>query len=557
MAGGWPEHAGEVDAALRAIVSDPVLGAAALDNPQLLSNLLSDYLPEAPMETGLLIAAADARLPAALRDHASRGMDPATAVRIAAGSLAARTAFTAEACGWVTRAIAIALGLAAPGQLTAVAPPAGQALAASGAGPVSAGADLTEPAGGQHEGQAPFPAAGSTRRRGRWPLAAAGSLLVTVLGTAIAVALAHAGTSTPGGISPPGSGGTSAGRGTPGAGGASAAGGTSGVPAPSLARFVPANQQVLGVYHVDLVRGETPAVAVTTISTPTGSLPSPPEDLILLTWDKLARRWSVAYDAQRTVTYITGEPDATTSSIDASIIPQALPIISPDESITHLRVAEIRDQPDGGADLMFTATFEAGASGYGQLIGIIHYDGHIAKIAWAYRGNAGTVTVNGKAPAQRIAVTDWWQTASDPHCCALRSYRFVAARSAGPAGETYTVVQDDRPLVGAIVSLDGLGITGTAAVTTVIPGSPAAGVLLPGDVIASASGSYNPAGKTLNGPAVVDEIASHLAGDTVQLRVYRAGNPMTVTVRRGTLASPQAASASKYFQYAAATEYLI
>ena len=119
--------------------------------------------------------------------------------------------------------------------------------------------------------------------------------------------------------------------------------------------------------------------------------------------------------------------------------------------------------------------------------------------------------------------------------------------------------RDDRPMVGAIVTLYGLGSSGTATVTAVVPGSPAASVLLPGDVIVSASGFYDPTGKTLSGPAVVDEIAMHIPGDTIQLHIYRAANPMTVTVRLGTLASPQASDAGQYYQSPAGptAEYLI
>ena len=35
----------------------------------------------------------------------------------------------------------------------------------------------------------------------------------------------------------------------------------------------------------------------------------------------------------------------------------------------------------------------------------------------------------------------------------------------------------------------------------------------------------------LNGPAVMDELASHHAGDTVLLQIKRRGKPETVTVR--------------------------
>ena len=122
MAAGSREHAGEARAALRAIVSDPEHGASALDNPQTISNLLGDLLPDAPRESGLLVAAASAGLPRALLGHVAQGLDPATAITLAAALLAGRTAFTADACQWVAGELAIALGLARADQLV---PPRG------------------------------------------------------------------------------------------------------------------------------------------------------------------------------------------------------------------------------------------------------------------------------------------------------------------------------------------------------------------------------------------------------------------------------------------------
>lgn len=121
MAAGPLEHAGQARTALQAIVSDPQHGAAALDSPQTISNLLGDLLPDAPRESGLMMAAAAAGLPGALRGHIAQGLDPATAITLAAAALAGRTAFTADACQWVAGELAIALGLAPADQL--VPPP--------------------------------------------------------------------------------------------------------------------------------------------------------------------------------------------------------------------------------------------------------------------------------------------------------------------------------------------------------------------------------------------------------------------------------------------------
>jgi len=104
-------HAAEARAALRAIVSDPAHGPAALDNAQVMANLLSDYLPDAPRETSVLTAASSAGLPSILRGHVAEGMDTKTAITLAAAALGSSTALTPEACTWTASELAAPLGL--------------------------------------------------------------------------------------------------------------------------------------------------------------------------------------------------------------------------------------------------------------------------------------------------------------------------------------------------------------------------------------------------------------------------------------------------------------
>jgi hypothetical protein len=105
------DYAAEVRQALAAIVSDPRHGIDALSRPQLMANILTDLLPDAPRETGVLIAAARAGVVDMLREHVDQGMDARTAMSLAIASFANTTAFTADACTWVTAEFAIALGL--------------------------------------------------------------------------------------------------------------------------------------------------------------------------------------------------------------------------------------------------------------------------------------------------------------------------------------------------------------------------------------------------------------------------------------------------------------
>ena len=109
----WDES-DEAQNALRAIVSNPVYGVAALSSSQMMANLLKDLLPDAPREVSILVAAAEAGVAGNLRDRVSQGMDVGTASAVVAGSFAASTPFKPEACSWAVSEIAGALGLSRP-----------------------------------------------------------------------------------------------------------------------------------------------------------------------------------------------------------------------------------------------------------------------------------------------------------------------------------------------------------------------------------------------------------------------------------------------------------
>jgi hypothetical protein len=116
---------GEALNALRTIAADPRYGAEALASAQIMTNLLKDMLPDAPREANVLITAAGAGVPTALQGYLAQGMDVGTATQLAAGTLAERTALTADACAWATSSLATALlPLAVPPQASV---PAGTA----------------------------------------------------------------------------------------------------------------------------------------------------------------------------------------------------------------------------------------------------------------------------------------------------------------------------------------------------------------------------------------------------------------------------------------------
>ena len=107
-----PEHAAEVRAALRSIVSDPDFGVAALSSRRTMESLLKDLLPDRPRDAAILVAAAEHGAAALLRERVEvEGMDAGLAVRLTAAMFAEATAFTPQACEWAVIELAAALGL--------------------------------------------------------------------------------------------------------------------------------------------------------------------------------------------------------------------------------------------------------------------------------------------------------------------------------------------------------------------------------------------------------------------------------------------------------------
>ena len=101
--------------ALRAIVSDPDRGIAALSSVQAMSTALKGLLPGMPRETKVLVAAAEMGLAEALRYHVARGLDPVTVRDKIARSFGRHTGFRPAACQWAVDELAAVLGLDSAG----------------------------------------------------------------------------------------------------------------------------------------------------------------------------------------------------------------------------------------------------------------------------------------------------------------------------------------------------------------------------------------------------------------------------------------------------------
>ena len=106
---------GQTRTALRAIISNPDLGVAALSSAQAVSTALRDLLPDRPRETKVLVATAEQGVAEALSYHVARGMDPGTVREKVTRSFERHTGFRPNACRWAVSELAAALGLELPG----------------------------------------------------------------------------------------------------------------------------------------------------------------------------------------------------------------------------------------------------------------------------------------------------------------------------------------------------------------------------------------------------------------------------------------------------------
>src|SRR5437879_7592800 len=92
LQGGWAnagpmnqrawDRSGEASAALLSAVESH--GTSVLSNPQMLTNLFKDLLPDSPREAFVLVTAEDGDVAGMLRQRIGQKLDPTAAVRLTA-----------------------------------------------------------------------------------------------------------------------------------------------------------------------------------------------------------------------------------------------------------------------------------------------------------------------------------------------------------------------------------------------------------------------------------------------------------------------------------------
>ena len=304
-------------------------------------------------------------------------------------------------------------------------------------------------------------------------------------------------------------------------------------PRPDLDHFVPASDQIISTLRVHLTRNGPAQEVVDFESAQPDAQGKTPRDLIILNWDHFAKRWVTIWDGAK-----TQAPDSGTSSGGL-----ASNVVFPSAAyVTNLEYRPIVSAK-GRTDLEFSNDISAGANGSIE-VGIVHYDGQVATLAYYDLGPVGPnqPKVIGKAPHQEVTVPIAWLTDSDAKCCPVRNYiNTVALRtqtSGGYRSANYVITAFTQSWLGvyALLPDQANGTWPNPVVMSVAPSGPAAGTLDVGDQIVSVSG-VNPPSTTGNGPTVLDEVAKELPGTKIALNIVRNGNPQVVNITLGSTAS--------------------
>jgi hypothetical protein len=325
------------------------------------------------------------------------------------------------------------------------------------------------------------------------------------------------------------------------AAGSSTAAAASNPPAPRLAHFIPAADQITSERQIHLTSKGAAQVVVQFQSAEPNAQGITPVDLMILSWDHFAKRWVTVWDGAK-----VPSPDATSSSgglAQNAVLPSAAYI----SNLSYKTITPAK----GRTDLEFSDFYNFGANGSVE-VGIIHYNGQSASMAYFDTVNPGTSRpkVIGKAPHQELSVPVGWLTSADPECCAVRTYvNTVALRKQSFKGgykqTNYVVTASTQSWLGVYALLPDQtnGTYPNPVVMTVVPRSPAAGVLQVGDQLVGVAGVSAPSSAS-NGPPFMDDIAKLGPGSKVALNVIRGTTPMVLNITLGSTAEAAYAKSS-------------
>lgn len=315
------------------------------------------------------------------------------------------------------------------------------------------------------------------------------------------------------------------------------------VPRPDFAAALPRNYRATRVLYARLSGGPVPDAVVASLGPPGKYLGLHPADLQVLVWDPIARRWNVAFDAQKGGAESIGVPSDSNSPIepDAPVTLGTGPVLdgtgTAAEEITQMSVARFSRR---NTDLVFATYSNSGAGSGGSNLSVVNLAQGVATVDYGWSGQGGVqFRVVGRPPHQTVEASAGYWTAIDADCCPARDYRFRIAK-----GRYYEItdVADDRPFLGVYLAAvyDSKG-RATARVVHVVRHSPAAGRIHLGDVLLGVAGAKKTS--LSPGPTIVDEVAQLKAGQDATIEAVRGGRRLKIPLTLGSIIDQAAVAA--------------
>ena len=271
----------------------------------------------------------------------------------------------------------------------------------------------------------------------------------------------------------------------------------------------PKGYRVQHIWRANLSGGHVPDVVVSSVGprvTIAGLLPARSKDLRVLTWNPRADRWTVSFDAQRVVAPHT-EPT---------------PMLDPhaDVSLGPVRFAHILSRRR--EQLVFSAANNYFGSGIPMVLAVLDVKNGHARLAYSW---GGEILKSWHVAHGRLYARAAYWTENEPHCCALRLYRFTVAPRHGTLAET----SDDRPWLGVKFRAWNRPLMGIA----IDRNAPARGHLRVGDVVLKVLNAPRLPGGKQPWTMLFDRIGLFRPGQVARLLVERNGKKMSIRVKLG------------------------
>jgi hypothetical protein len=295
-------------------------------------------------------------------------------------------------------------------------------------------------------------------------------------------------------------------------------------PAPDLAHLVPANYRVLKVLHSKLSGRPQPEVVAASVG-PLNRYAQHPVDLQVFSWDAIAHRWNVIFDAQQTRH-------------------NGAPLIEPNAAMRIRQIAFARLYPAPRRQLVFSLSAYRGVAVRTQVVVVDFWSGD-AKVAyrWADASSSIAFRIVSSETTQALTITAPYHSVVDPASQPVRNYQFTVGSENG----FLQVVRDDRPWLGLFVTGNDASASSSLGtprahlrVLGTITRSPASAVFKYGDVIVGLTTPRAVRDTNLLGPALIDKIAAQHAGERISFAVLRDGHYLRLTLRLGSLIDPSA-----------------